>query len=340
MIQDARVLKQAYLPQELHHREQYLNLLSVALEPLTNGEQGQHVLIDGPSGAGKTTLARFACSRLEESTFGVRTAEANAISHSSPTRYLNALCRDANLALDVSPEAAPASAYIDRIAACDAQLVVIVDEADQLDATQVWGLLDQPNVTVIAVCIDATDLLAHVDPRIASRLRATTQLNLGGYTSGQLEDILRGRIHHGLAPGAVETAAIETIADRAAGDARFAIAMLRSAVQQADAHGQSVTVDLVEATTAHARQGVRERAIEQLGSHQRVLWHIIEEDGSVRAETLHEEYECRVSAPKGKRMRRNYLRSLTQYGLIESTGVGRATRYRCVEKQPVATRES
>lgn len=337
MIRDARVLKQAYLPQELHHREQYLNMLSVALAPLTDGVQGQHVLIDGPSGAGKTTLARFACSRLEESTFGVRVAEANAISHSSPTRYLNSLCRDANIALDVSPESAPTSAYIDRIAASEDQLVAIVDEADQLDADGVWGLLELSNVTVIAVCIDATDLLAHVDQRIASRLRSTTQLNLGGYSSHQIEDILRGRIEHGLAPGAVDTEAIETIADRAAGDARFAIAMLRSAVQQADARGETVTADLVETTTGDARQGLRDRVVEQLGSHQRVLWHIIEEAGSVRGDSLHDEYELRVADPKAKRTRRNYLSALEQYGLIESDGTGRATRYHVATDEAAAT---
>lgn len=101
-----------------------------------------------------------------------------------------------------------------------------------------------------------------------------------------------------------------------------------------------MTAGLVEATTAHARQRVRERAIEQLGSHQRVLWHIIDEADSVGAEALYEEYELRVSNPKSKRMRRNYLRSLTQYGLIESTGVGRATRYRLVEERQRPTQET
>ena len=66
MIQDARVLQDEFIPKEVGHRNQEMNELSRALDPVTRNEPAETVFLYGPSGAGKTCLARFALDRLRE----------------------------------------------------------------------------------------------------------------------------------------------------------------------------------------------------------------------------------------------------------------------------------
>ena len=53
MITDARVLQPEFIPSEVQHRDAEVNHLSSALDPITNGQSPDPVLLHGPSGAGK-----------------------------------------------------------------------------------------------------------------------------------------------------------------------------------------------------------------------------------------------------------------------------------------------
>ena len=66
MIRDARVLQDEFIPTEVGHRDAEMNALSRALDPMTRGQSAETALLFGPSGAGKTCLARFALDRLRE----------------------------------------------------------------------------------------------------------------------------------------------------------------------------------------------------------------------------------------------------------------------------------
>ena len=66
MIQDARVLQDEFIPKEVGHRDQEMNALTRALDPVTRGQSAETAFLFGPSGAGKTCLARFALDRLRE----------------------------------------------------------------------------------------------------------------------------------------------------------------------------------------------------------------------------------------------------------------------------------
>jgi Cdc6-like AAA superfamily ATPase len=64
MITDVRVFDDEYLPRELVHRDGDLDELSQAFGPAVDGDTADNVLISGPSGVGKTALARYALNRL------------------------------------------------------------------------------------------------------------------------------------------------------------------------------------------------------------------------------------------------------------------------------------
>jgi len=78
MIRDARVLDEQYVLLEVPHRNAELNHLSTALEPIEQGASSETVLMTGPSGAGKTMLAKYVVWKLREQVLDVETQYVTA----------------------------------------------------------------------------------------------------------------------------------------------------------------------------------------------------------------------------------------------------------------------
>ncbi|ELZ08042.1 orc1/cdc6 family replication initiation protein [Natrinema thermotolerans DSM 11552] len=331
MITDARALRPSYVPSDLHHRDGKIEQLAGALRPITDGDTGENVLVFGPSGTGKTTLARFVVRELERETFNLRWGYHNCISGSSKAEVLYGIMRDAGLGADLKKMGSPTSAFIDRLRESDRRVVAIVDEVDVLeDDMTLQALIDIPNVTIVAITIDEDDLFAHLDSRVRSRLRSAQPITLDRFTHGQLVDILQARIRAGLRPGTISTDAIGYIADVAAGDAREAIGILRSAARAVsrDCDRSQITIDIVDEVRTAALEEIHLERVEDLGTHKRLLYDIIEASGTIPGSELHETYEQRAQNPKAKSTRRRYLSNLEEkYGLIESNGSGRGKTY-------------
>ncbi|WP_148414947.1 Cdc6/Cdc18 family protein [Haloferax sp. KTX1] len=335
MIRDARALRDNFVPADLEHRNAEIGHLSSLLKPIEDGEAGSDILITGPSGAGKTTLARFVAGELERASLGVRTAYANCISNSTNAAVLHSLLRDANLAFEFDRGNTPVSAYLDKVRDSDEQFVAILDEVDVLDDPSLIAMLyDIPNLTTMMVCVSDDAFLSTLDMRVESRVRAAASVVLEKYRDDELADIIRARVDHGLVLGAVDEATIKHIADRAAGDARLAITKLRRAAQLADVRElDALSPGLIDEVSEEAEVEVHERNVERLSTHKRLLYDIIREGGAdgVTSKQLHDRYESRVGDAKSKPTRRRYLGALERYRLIAKEGATKGTRYRLVE---------
>jgi len=328
MIADARVLQTEWVPRELHHREGQIQHFSAELKPITHGLGGENVLVTGPSGTGKTTIAKYVVEQLTQQALGIRYGYTNCISDSTRSAVVHSLIQDAGRGNDLRPEGTPASIYFDRLREMDDHFVAILDEVDVIeDDTVIHALHDLPDVTLILVCVSEDDLFTDLDSRVVSRLRGAAKVTLDKYSHAELSDILQGRIDHALRPGTVEDGTVDYIADVAAGDARHGITLLRRGVREAVTDDEYLTVNHVEAVREDAREEIHDRHVDTLGTHQRHLYEIVREVGKISAAQLHERYERRVSDPKPRSTRRNYLQSLKRYDLIRVLGQGRGTRY-------------
>lgn len=333
MIRDARALRGEFVPQELQHRNNEIDHISSCLRPIEEDIKGEHVLITGPSGAGKTTLAKYVCQQLERQTLGVRTGYVNCLSANTATGVVHMLLRDSRIGRDFSRDSTARSQYFERIRDTDAQLVFIVDEVNVLDDYEaLLSLFDQQNVTLVTICIDEDAFLSNVDMRIQSRIRAAASVRLEKYHDEEIIDILRGRADAGLAPGVIDEGTFGRIADLAAGDARLAIALLRRAAERAQKNGLDVlSPGLIDAVSDSATSEVHERNVELLSTDQRLLYEIVVEAGEIDGSDLHARYEARASSPKSRSTRRRYLDSLERYGLITQNGTTRDSTYAPVD---------
>jgi len=329
VIRNARALTPDFVPEELWHRDGQIGALSAALRPLVQGSRGTHVIITGPSGVGKTTLARHVVQELERKAFDVTSGYVNCISDSTHSQALSALLRDSGRGADLRPEGTPTSAFIDRLRRLDSQFVALVDEVDILeDPLMLSALYDVSNVTLVLITVNEDDLLADLDSRVQSRLMSAQRIHLEKYHHAELCDILQARVDVGLAPGTVSSLVVERAADIAAGDARTGIVLLGRAVQRAQDEGRtSVTCADVDESRESALRAIHERNVVTLSTHQRVLYEILREAGELSAHELHERYEELAGSPRSQRSRRRYLRGLERYKMIRKLRSGGGTRY-------------
>jgi len=326
MITDARVFDDEYLPRELVHRDGELDELGQAFQPAVDGDSAEDVLVSGPSGVGKTALARYALDQL--------------LQHADADRaYIRCLGSSEDDVLQAAleqhrsstPTSSDVSAELLRTQLKDVveyPYVVVLDEADALrDTNAVSSLVDVPEVSVVAICHEPDRWLARAPRDVQDGLRR--RLELGRYSTNELADILDARARQGLASGVVTSSQMERIADEVAGVARYGVQALQASAEIAEEReGDQILDEDVDASFERARQRIRSANLESLTFHHHVLYALVYDGGRVTAQELNERYErfdeCLYRGynlmPVGKRSRRNKLKKLREYDLVDYEG--------------------
>jgi orc1/cdc6 family replication initiation protein len=334
MIRDARVLRAGFVPHELEHRDAELEHLSSVLEPLTDDDPAQTALVTGPSGAGKTCLSQFVTERLRKEALDVRMTYVNCWRNYTRFRVLFQILDDLNLTADIHRQSTPHDELVDRLQSYDGpRTVVILDEVDQLDDPSVlYDLHSLPQFALICIANQEEQLFSRLDERLVSRLRSSEHIRMDKYGHDQLWDILNSRVYWGLDPCVITNDQLDRIADAAAGDARLAIGILRTAAKAADRDGaEHISDERLLQAAEDARANIQQKNLDALTPHQRVVYDIIRTDGPLSPGELHDRYSQEVEEPRSKRTVRSYLSKLTQYNLLEAEGESRDREYAVVD---------
>ncbi len=333
MITNARVLQEDFVPQDVVHRHEEIERLSAALSPLMDGEPAETPLAFGPTGAGKTCVARYTTERLREQLLDVQTTYVNCWTDHTRFRVFYSLLEAIGQTVDIHRSSTPHDTILQRIRERDDQpVVVVLDEVDQLDDPDIlYELLGIPHLHPILIANSETNFFAGLDDRVRSRLRAGPRVHFDRYGLDELVAILEARVERGFEPGAVDHDRLETIADAAAGDARVAIRTLRTAARTAEAEGADRVTD-AHVTTAipDAREAIKQRTVDALTSHQQELYEIVDAAGEIAPGDLYERYTDRVTDPRSRRTVRKYLRKMDQYNLVRARGEKRGRTYAIV----------
>ncbi len=340
MIRDARVLRAGFVPREVEHRDAEVNHLSSVLQPITDDEPAETAIVTGPSGVGKTCISKFVTEQLREEALDVETVYVNCWRNYTRFRTLYQILDDLGKTLNVHRQSTPHDELINRLEQHDGpKTVVILDEADQLeDPGVIYDLHSLPQFAVICIANKEEELLARVDDRLVSRLRASEHIRMDNYHDDQLYDILEARAKWGLEDNVISDDQLYKIADAAAGDARLAIGILRTAASIADrANREEITDASLLDAAEDARVQIKRKSIDSLTPHQRTVYEIVKRDGPLEPSEIFERYEQEVDSPRTKRTVRNYLSKMAQYNILEATGTTRSRSYRLTDSAAVAS---
>ncbi|QZA89534.1 AAA family ATPase [Salinarchaeum sp. IM2453] len=334
MLTAPHVFDDTHLPARYPHRDAELEQCYRLLEPALHNRRADNLLLSGPSGVGKTSLARYVTRTLQERT-QLHTVHVRCIG-STTGQILRTIQR--GITEERVPENQPVTTTTQQLkTTIDQPAVIILDEADELPETDVLQELQTlPQLSVIVIIHDPTHWLSQITTDMAHNLDGDNHIGLDRYTVDELADILEDRANRGLPPNAVTRTQLERIADEAAGVARRGIQALYAAAQIAAErnHTQIQSTD-IDDCFPRARRQIRKSNLRSLPFHHQVLYAILHQADELTSRELHQRYEqladevyaTAAVTPIGKRARRDKLRKLQSYDLVEQHGENRWRRY-------------
>ena len=318
MISDGTVFDDDHLPSTIVGRNSHMNEVTDALSPIEDGQRAENCFLFGPSGAGKTTVARAAVRELRREVLDVPHAYVNCWRDYTRNAVLEKLSRD--LVGAAVPRSASTSTLLERVHRnFNGPGVVILDEVDQLRETELlYDLHEFRGLSWIGIANDEIDLLADLDERVRSRVSVGYRVRFDRYGEDTIAKILQRRARAGLGAGAASDEVFETIARLAQGDARKAITTLRAAARKASSEGLStIPKRLVENSISEAEREIARKTYSKLNQHQRVVYDVLREDGPLIQRELHERYSEQHEDPVSLRYFRDaHLSKLEHYDLV------------------------
>ena len=247
VLRSETYLSSDYVPEKPMGREQEIERIVEAIQPLTRSRTPENLLVYGPAGVGKTTCTQHVFQRLEEET----TAKAVYINcwqyNTRPSLLTELLIQ---LGYPAPRKGKPVDELLSKLQEWldkNQGFAVALDEFDQLDdRTEViydLQILNQEAENKVGVVMVSNQHPRQIDldPRSQSRLNCQT-LEFQSYTAPQLEEILQRRVEQAFRPGTVPDEVVESIAERVAeesGDCREALNLLLRAGRKADRSGRS-----------------------------------------------------------------------------------------------------
>jgi len=161
------------------------------------------------------------------------------------------------------------------------------------------------------------------------------------YHDEQLYDILSARAKWGLDEDVVTDEQLYRIADAAAGDARLAIGILRTAAGRADRENhEHITDDMLLDAAEDARAQIKQRSLDSLTPHQRVVYEVVRANtGRLGPARFTSAILREADDPRTKRTVRTYLSKMAQYNLLEAEGTSRDREYSLVDSTAASPME-
>jgi len=261
---DKEVLRPAYTPKKLPHRDSQVNAMARVLVPALRGDTPSNILIYGKTGTGKTASAKYVANELQttsqKSDVPCKVEYINCEVVDTQYRVLATLAKEFgrdDVPMTGWPTDRVYNAFFDAVDSRERVAVVMLDEIDKLveksgddtlyNLSRMNSDLENARVSIIGIS-NNVQFKENLDPRVKSSL-GEEELVFPPYNANQLRDILEQRAELAFEDGALTNEVIPLCAAFAArehGDARRALDLLRASGEVAErAKSDTVTEEHV-----------------------------------------------------------------------------------------------
>jgi len=317
-------LTEAFIPTRLFHRQGQLRELERCLKPALRNKTIENVFLVGPSGTGKTTLAKW----ILESYFKEISAYVNCWKYRSTHEVLKEILLGFQIPVHGRESTGELIKHLENLVK-KKKIVVCLDEVDQLNGFDILYDLARNGFGLILASTHYHALM-NLPSRIKSSL-ALTEIEFPAYKPDELFDILKDRAEFSFRPNSISRELIKIASVMAEGDARVGLEILRRAGKKAeDKNLKKVTIEEIKQAAKEAKRFKTSYFTSKLNEHQRLIYEILEKKMKIASGELYKEYCKLVHQPVGDRAYRNYMRKMVDLGLVNDKGRGRWKFYEIV----------
>ncbi|MGQ9469903.1 MAG: Cdc6/Cdc18 family protein [Nitrososphaerales archaeon] len=317
-------LTEAFIPTRLFHREGQLKELERCLKPALRNKTIENAFLVGPSGTGKTTLAKW----ILESYFKEISCYVNCWKYRSTHDVLCEILRGLGLIVHGREYTSDLVTRLENLAK-KKRLIICLDEVDQLNDFDVLCTLARNEFGLILASTHYHALM-NLPSRIKSSL-ALTEIEFPSYKPDELFDILKDRVEFSFKPNSLKDELIKIVSVMAEGDARVGLEILRRAGKKAeDKNLRKVTIEEIKQAAKEAKRFKASYFTSKLNEHQKIIYEILGRKKRMLLGELYREYCKLVKNPVVDRAYRNYMKRMVELGLVKVEGFGRWKIYEII----------
>jgi orc1/cdc6 family replication initiation protein len=306
------------------HREGQLRELERCLKPALRNKMIENVFLVGPSGTGKTTLAKW----ILESYFKEISCYVNCWKYKSTHEVLKEILLNFQIPVHGRESTGELTDKLEKIIE-KKKLIVCLDEVDQLKDFDILYTLARNGFGLILASTHYHALM-NLPLRIKSSL-ALTEIEFPAYKPEELFDILKDRVRFSFRPNTIKDELIRIVSVMAEGDARVGLEILRRAGKKAeDRNLRKVTIEEIKQAAKEAKRFKASFFLSKLNEHQKIIYEILGKKKRMASGELYREYCKVVKNPVVDRAYRNYMRRMVELGLVKVEGFGRWKSYEII----------
>ena len=317
-------LTETFIPTRLFHREDQLRELERCLKPVLHNRLSENVFLVGPTGTGKTIVARW----ILESYFGGKSVYINCWKYRSAHDVLKEILLGLGMVIHGREKTSDLIKMFEKVLK-KKKIIVCLDEVDQLKESNVLYVLARNACGLILISNHIYSLMS-LNGRIRSSL-ALTEIRFPNYKREEMYDILKDRVQYSFRSGTLKEELIRIASLISKGDARVALETLRRAGRKAEDKGlKHVTIKEIKEASREAKKLMKSYILSKLNEHQLVIYEILEKKIRMASGILYKEYCKLVSKPVVTRAYRNYMKKMVNFGLVNTRGKGRWKTYEII----------